>query len=186
MNGIPLPSGVGEVRLLPYCEVDGIRTFKDSEISYLFTMIQKENKVEDFFCDGSVQSGADLVSLLKSQDIVSWIIIYKEEIRGLLWLNRFRSTSATIQIIMLGRPQHNTLRVAKEAMEQVMHLKDTNDNYVFSVLKGFTLAHNFKTLELAKKIGFTLVGKIPNLVYHFYDKKYYDAIISYLVRRELS
>lgn len=179
----PLSPDVSKVNLLPYCEIDGLRTFKDSEIGYLFTLIQKESKTESLFSDGSVQSELDLIALFKKDDRKLWIVSYKDKIKGLAWLSDFRQSTACVHFVCFG-VDISLLKVAQQSIRQLIYMKDINNQYIFSVLTGFISEKNTKAIEFTEKMGLVFVGKVPNAIYDYYDQTYHGGMLFSATRGE--
>lgn len=172
----PLPSDISGVKLLPYCEVDGIRTFKDSEIGYLFALIQKEDKIESLFSDGSVQSELDLISLFKRDNRKLWIVSYKDKIKGLVWLSDFCQATACVHFVSFDT-DISLLKIAQQSIRQLIYMKDINNQYIFSVLTGVISEKNTKAIKFTEKMGLSFIGKIPNALYDYYKQTYYGGML---------
>ena len=168
-----------EVKLLPYCEVDGIRSFTDSEIGYIYTMLEKEGKAEAAFCDGSVKSNPDFIQFMK-YDSKLWVVIIEKKVVGIAWLNNFGHNIAWGHFAFF-KSTHNTVKLYRETMRQLIFLEDTN-GYVFSTLMGWVSSKNKIAIDMVKQAGMIKVGEIPNATYDYFDGKTYDAALFYITR----
>lgn len=172
-----------KVKLLPYCTIDGIPTFKDSEIGYLYTMLEKAGRAKAAFCDGSARSPEEFVQLMKSETNKLWVITVENKIKGITWLNNFRQTTAWGHFAFF-KTENKTLEIATETMKQLIYMKN-NDEFIFSVLMGFVSTKNKIAVEFIKHMGMTIIGKVPNAAFDYYDQKTYDAILFYVAREEV-
>jgi len=172
-----------KVKLLPFCTVDGIPTFKDSEIGYLYTMLEKEGRAEAAFCDGSARDAEEFIQLMKSEDNKLWVVTVENKIKGIAWLNNFRQTSAFGHFAFY-KTAASALKIARETMRQLIYMKN-GDEFVFSVLMGFVSANNKKAVEFIKRMGMTVIGEVPDAVFDYYDQKTYNAVLFYITRKEV-
>ena len=177
------------VNLLPFITVDGIPTFADSELKYLFRLIEEAGYVEDAFCDGSIQTPEDFVNACKSDGIRTWVVTYNGEIRMLAWLDNFKHASAYGHFVATKndgttKQCKEILRIAKETIRQLLNMKDQDGNYIFAVILGLIPANNDRAAKFSKAFGMVRVGIIPQAIYNYYNQTYEDGIISYITRKE--
>ena len=171
-----------EVKLLPYCEVDGIRSFTDSEVGYIYTMLEKEDKAEAAFCDGSVRSSEDFVHFMKYESKL-WVAVVDAKVVGIAWLNNFNHNTAWGHFAFF-ESDHDTVEIGRETMRQLMFLED-NNGYIFSVLMGWTSSKNKIVAGFLKQVRMIKVGEIPNATYDYFDGQTYDAALFYITREVL-
>ncbi len=168
---------------MPYCEIDGIATFTDSEIGYLYTMLEKAGKAKDLFCDGSIQSPEEFVDLFKNGYNKLWLISFNEEIKGIVCLTDFRQATAQAHFAFL-KTEKDTLEIAKEVTKQMIHMKNNDDKYIFSVLIGIVPENNKRAIKFTEKMGCTRLCNIPNFIFDYAKQEYFDGVLFYITREE--
>lgn len=170
-----------EVKLMPYCTIDGIPTFRDSEIGYLYTMLEKAGRADDLFCDGSVQSPENFVDLFKNGYNKLWLITTNDKVKGIVCLTDFRQATAQAHFAFF-KTEKDTLGIAKEVTKQMIHMKDNDDEYIFSVLIGIVPANNKKALSFTEKMGCTRLCNIPNFIFDYAEQEYFDGVLFNVTR----
>ena len=170
-----------EVKLLPYCTIDGVPTFRDSEIGYLYTMLEKAGRAKDFFCDGIVLSKEDFIQRMKDERM--WVFSVDNKIKGIVCLTDFRQATAMTHYAFF-KTERNTLKIAKEVRRQLIYMKDNDGNCIFSVLLGITPSKNERAIRFAAAFGCKKLCKIPDYFYDEADECYYDGILWSTTREE--
>jgi len=172
------------VRLLPYTEINGIRTLRDSDIVALYEKIISDGMKDVVFSDGEIANAFDFLTAMKYGNNKLFVVLADEEWAGVLWLNRFKSKTAHAHFCgfssFWGK---NTVDIGKKAINEVLHMKNGDNNeYLFDTLLGLIPVANIVAIKWVKKIGFIEVGVIPNGLWNEPMKHSEDGMLLCLTR----
>lgn len=170
--------------VIPYIEIDGIRTFPDSDILSIYDRIIDEGK-EYIFKDGTILSRVMFLEIMKDGRTALYIIYYEEKLLGIIWLNRFEGRLARVHwCIFDGFSAKQKIQAGRYASEQIMEMKDAKGNYVFDLLLGYMPTTNNKAIQFTCLCGGIIGGTIPNLIWDSKEGKSEPGVISYYSRDE--
>lgn len=166
-----------DVKIIPYTRVDGIPTFKDSEIYNLYIRMVAENKLEKVFYDGSVTSPEGFLQMFNEGDQFLYVFMNIEgKFLGFFWINHFEGPSCRIHFCMFNSAGKNIIKLAKMGLEFL--------GKYFRPLIGITPINNKVACKLIQKCGCISVGVMPEMIYNYYKQQNEEALISYYLRKE--
>lgn len=180
------------IKLIQYCEIDGVYNFPDSWIKSLFSRIREERLLSKAFYEGDVQTSDEFLQAMK-HGTNRLFIIYRDqpkdpkdrEILGITWLNGFRKRSAYMhQCLFRNAWGKESPEIGKAILDQLLHLSDSR-GYVFDVLIGLTPANNRLAVTWLQKVGLNIIGEIPDAAWDNKLGKSIPALISYAQREEV-
>ncbi len=167
--------------LLPYTEIDGIRTVKDSVIKGLFQMTVTEGLDKIVFYEGTVQTADEFLRVMKNS--MSWLFMKDGEIIGYTWLNRFENKTARHHFCVFKDHWGQLEELGRYTIQRLVNL-ESGDGYVFDLLTGFIPAWNERAIKFALKCGGKTHGVIPNAIWNHEKQQSEDAVFIYYTRSE--
>lgn len=172
-----------EYGMIPYCEVDGIRTFSDSFIMELYDRMVEEGTVEVTLYSGNITTREEYLKAIKYGLNKLWIVLKDDELVGMIWLNNFADRSADIHACMFkdawGR---YTVGPSKYALNQLLNTPNAEGEYTLDTLVGKIPVENQHMVRFSKKVGMSVVGIIPMAMYNGKTGKSVDCVITYINR----
>jgi len=173
-----------DIRLLPYCTIDGIRTFKDSEILAIHDRIVSEGK-EYIFKEGSISNRREFLKDMDHIGTALYVGYYQGAMAFILWLNRFEGRMARLHwCVFDGVSLKKIVLAGREAVRQLVNMKDSAGNYVFDLLIGYTPASNDRAVKFVKFCGGIVAAIVPNLIWNGEKKESEPGVISYYIREQ--
>jgi len=173
------------VAIVPYCEVDGIRTFKDSEIKTFYDRMVRDGVAPIVFHAGDVRSPSEFLQKMKSPGVSLYIVFLNNgTIAGIIWLTHFEGKSCRVHFTSFSEVwNEDTALIGREAIRQVLHMPDSSDvGYLFDVLIGLIPSRNVRAIKWLKKVGLQVSGEIPNSLWDAEEKKSISGTLLYLTR----
>jgi hypothetical protein len=172
--------------ILPYCEIDGIPTLKDSELAHLFDMIHDQGVLPVVFYDRTVTDRAGFVREMKRRD--TWpFVVYggDDEIMAIFWLNTFEGRSARIHFCGFPAIHGKAVQVARECLFRTLTMQ-AHGGYVLDTLVGVTPVDNKLAIRMLTRAGMVGIGVVPGMLDNAYTHQPMDALVSYATRKEFS
>ena len=81
-----------KIEVIPYIEVNGIRTFKDSEICNLYLSMLARS--ENIFTDGTVRNCEEFLEMFKYGTNLLYVMLCDRKPAGFAFLNNFTPKTA--------------------------------------------------------------------------------------------
>lgn len=167
--------------LIPYAVVDGVPSFKDSEIAGWFERLEKENLARWAFFGGALLSGAELVRFVKTAGIFTFTVwaggAGAAEMVGFFWLDRFVQRACFLHHVIF-RKFHG----AEATAIGVFVLSEVLRLGMADTILGLTPANNPLAVRYARRIGMQPAGRLPNIFYDAYANQSVDGILTYTTR----
>ena len=165
-----------KVKIVPYIEVDGIRTFTDSFIEDLYIRTINEN-LGYIFCEGDIDSSQTFLRLMKSGYNQLYVIFYDNDLAGYIWLNMFESKTARAHFCYFrkfwGKP---ATEIGKTFLSMCTKF--------LSVLQGLVPVSNKLAIRYCERLGMKRVGIIPRVIWNDINKKCEDGVLFYYLGEE--
>jgi hypothetical protein len=172
-----------EIKLLPYTAIDGIPTFTDSFIRGLYQRMAEEDLAEATFYDGTIRDAEGFLSAMKFGKNQFYVIAYKRETVGCVWLNNFQIRSAECHFCFFSNLSgRETIEVGQHIITEIVNMETVNGEPVFDVIVGITPTNNLAAIRFCRRLGFGIVGTMPHAVYDAKVGKSVEAQICYIER----
>jgi len=168
--------------IIPYVEIDGIRTIKDSEIKELFARTKQDGLVETVFYDGYIRTADDFLLLMKNKFIFFWVLKDGEQTVGYVWLDRAEGKAIRQHYCTFKEYWGKAVELGKFVLDKIMALQN-DDGFIFSVLIGIVPEWNKKAIDFSVKCGGVNAGVIPNMIWNGYKEQTENAVLIYYTRR---
>ena len=170
------------IELLPYTEVDGIRTVPDSDMKRLFERTVDDDLDKIVFYEGTIQTADEFLKAMKYGDILFYILMVDNKTVGYTWLNRFENHTARQHFCVFKEFWGQSVDLGKRVLSIFLDMKDKDENYIFDLLTGFVPAWNARAIQFSQKCGGKTHGIIPNAIWNQEQQKSEDAVFIYYTR----
>lgn len=171
------------MKIIPYVEINGLRTFLDSDIEKLWDRMVEDGSDKVVFYGGGVEDGKGLVEWFKNpQNIVHMVVDDDTEVVSITWINNTTSVSAFFHFCVFSKAWGNTEDLLKMSIKSWFAFKNPDGSYMFDVLMGMVPEINSKAVSAMVKIGCTNLGYIPSVI----DNKYLGKMGAYFLYLERS
>ncbi len=172
-----------DVGVVPYCEIDGIRTFKNSEIMEFYERMVRDGTAPLVFHDGAITSSNDFLRMMKGPNAALYVAYYKEEACGVGWLTHFEPKARSCRAHFTAFSEvwkEDTVSIGREVFNQMLHMKADDGEFVFDVFLGLVPLFNVRVIKWLNKVGLVRVGEIPNALWN--GKESIPGMLFYLIR----
>lgn len=172
------------VKIVPYCHVDGVPTYKDSEVRKFFARIVRDGLKDIIFHAGDVTTENQFLARMKAST-TSMYVVYADDIEaGLIWLTHFEGKSCRVHFTSFSEVWGmDTVSIGRDAIRQVLYMRDASGDYVFDVLLGLIPAQNIRAVKWLAKVGLVQACMIPNALWN--GDESIPGTLLYLTRKEL-
>ncbi len=105
------------LKIIPYTEVDGIKTFRDSDILDLYGRMVKDGTADTVFYEGTVSTREEFLASIKNRGTLLFILKVDDKIVGFTWLNRFENRTAHNHFVAFSEVWgKETVEIGKETL----------------------------------------------------------------------
>ena len=167
------------IKIIPYCEIDGVRTFADSEIIDIYNQMEM---VDNVFIDSQITSAAEFLQAMKYGDNHLYVIMNDADLVAIAWINRFEGKLARLHFSFIDLEYHGKVAVGKKLVGDILNVKNSKNEYVFDMLVGVVPENNKKACEYVQAVGLIKIGVLPYGSYNRFKGKSEASMIGYLTR----
>jgi hypothetical protein len=156
-----------DIKLIPYCEVDGIRTFSDSEIAELYDRMEMDNTANTVFYDRAVTNRAGFVVLMKEPGTYLYVIMRDEiegvvEKLGVVWLNRVKYRRAHLHFCLFSNAWgKGSVDIGRQVVERLINMKSGEGEYLFDAFFGIIPWVNTDAIRYVKECRARIICNLP-------------------------
>lgn len=175
--------------LQTYCEVDGVRTMRDSRILGIFDRLVSQGDLRKVFYDGVIGNRETFLRSMKHGDNALYLVMAGELEVGVCWLNGWKQRTAQVHFCFFReaiKAKVDTVAIGRWMLRELLTIEGQNGEYLLDVLLGGTPANNRLALHYLKRCGWTVAGVVGDgcLLYWENDRRV-DLVISSIRRRDL-
>jgi len=171
------------MQIVPYVEIDGAWTLKDSFVKTLWDKMEAEGTAKRVFCTGMVTDRDRFLAFMKSSKTVVLTQWDNDECVFIGWLNNISQHTAYAHFCCFksiwGEQSEEAL---KNALERWFAFKDSEGELMFDVLCGAIPETNKLAIRLAERCGITKLGTIPDYIRDAYTGVKTGMTIVYIRR----
>lgn len=176
-----------QIKIIPYTLIDGVPTYRDSEILDLYDRMVADKTVDAVFSDLQIQTSGEWLAAMKSNLNMLFVIYADDEISAILWLNRFEGRTARNHFCTFSNAWgKHTVGMARAAFDYVLHLKGPAGGYLFDVITGILPAANQLALGYITRVGVKYHGPVPNVCFSKRSGKSEPGYFTYITREILN
>jgi RimJ/RimL family protein N-acetyltransferase len=167
---------------VPYVVMDGVPTFKDSDLKKIYEKIQLQQLIVTLFHDGSVNNEADFIQMVKAPGTLFWVIMDQDSNPvAIWWLNRLTKSHAWCHFVLFkeawGTSKSDAL--GKEAMQICF------EKLGFNVIMGMIPASNKFGLRYLERVGLKHLGVVEGLLWSSKFEAPVDGVILKISKGDL-
>lgn len=149
-------------RIEHYRKIDGVRTFPDSYIAWVYQRLLNDGSIESIFYDGSVRNAQDFIRVLKRS--VTIIAFQNADPIALSWVNDFHHKWGQLHFAfmstMWGRHDEQE-QVANLILREFLYRKCLNGQFCFDALLGVVPVRNRKAWAFVERTQPKIIGVMP-------------------------
>ena len=173
-----------DLRIIPYVEIDGTRTYSDTEIMKLFNRVVEDGIYDTVFYEGSISTCEDFLCTMKGANNHLYVLDGNSETYGFVWLNRFEGRAAHLHFCTFKNIWGSGLSVGigKKALLELINLQDKKGNYFFDLFVGWLPLWNAHAINFVHNCGAKKLGVVPNAVFNKTINRSESACFVYFTR----
>lgn len=178
---------MSEYVFMPFALVDGVPTFRDSEILHLYGLMVRDKTVDRAFYDGSVSSPYDFLSLVINRQRCQLFVVYRKVHRkvpvGMAWLTNFEARWARVHFCVFREGWGKDIfEIGWFGIREIFNLNEpgTSGRPRFHGLTGLTPTENTRAIRFIEKLGFQRGGILPFGWYDQQEQVSKPALLTYL------
>ena len=177
-------SGVlDSIKIIPYIKNDGVPSFRDSEIMFLWEKALGEKALDYMFLDRDAVSPYEFLFMVKEDTTNLFIVLVNKEPALLILLNNISYGKAEGHFFFYnGFRGGKAVKIGRYCLNYLINIKLTETTYVYDVIIGITPVKNVFACKFLNKLGMKIIGKIPFYLYNEKTKRQEDIIYSYYCR----
>lgn len=169
-----------DFKLYPYCEIDGVHTFHDSEIKELYYKMLSDK--DNIYRDNCITNADDFLKHMKYEAAL-YVGYYGDEAFGFIYLDHFEAKTARAHFYVFkafrGRPEN--IEVSKSILRTIFDAK-YNGVFLYNTLIGLIPSDNKIGRHFLKKLGGIILGIIPNSMWDEDKARSVDGTVVYFIR----
>ena len=174
------------MKITPYIEIDGIRTFTDTFVKSLYSRMVDDGTDKVVFSDGGIKSEEDFLGFMKYGQNYLFVIKNETDISAILWLNRILDKTCYAHFCgFQGSLGEGSVDVGRFAMNHVFGVKDDWGNPCFETVLGLIPTWNNVGIKWLKKVGLVEIGKIPNALWDEKTNKSVEGTLLHITKEIL-
>jgi hypothetical protein len=156
-----------QIKIAPYCEIDGVRNMADSFVMSLWQRLEAEGLPPAFEKSSNYRDAGDWLADMKSKSSLLHVVHVDGELAGCFWLNHFQERFCQFHFFFYRGWKSKTVEIGREVVRQALGWKDKDrGGYVLDMLLGVSRSDNNVVKILTREVGWQVVGEIP---YGFHD-----------------
>ena len=169
-----------DLKVVPYLEVDGVRTFRDSELMTFYRRIMEESP--HVFGDGSIGSPHEFVREFKhNPDNQLFVPLIGNDPVGLIWFNHFQHAFAQGHFCFFKK--YWGTRIIVESTRRILGIF-FRYNSGCNVVIGIIPSKNLPALKFVRRLGAETVGVIKLGYTDAKSGEADDAVVIQIMRGE--
>ena len=141
----------------------------DHVVAYIWQIIEEQGLKNRTWSDGSVQTDMDFFKFFINRNIMIFLI-YEDGLKGMCWLTGFGRKSAYGHFMFFREAWgKSTIRLGKHALNYWLNMEKDGEK-IFDVIIGETPYKNRQAVKFIQKIGFKIIGEVPNYAVFSYAR----------------
>jgi len=174
---------VDSIKIVPYLKKDGVPTFLDSEIFFLWEKAVSEKAMDYMFLDRKTVSPQFFLEYIQGFDINFFVVFADKEMVAFILMTNILYGKAELHFFSYNNCQREkALEVSRYCLKYLINIKLTESTYLYDVIIGITPVKNVFACILSKKAGMKVVGRIPKYLYNIKTKQQEDVMYQYYSR----
>jgi hypothetical protein len=178
---------MSKLLLVPYCQYNGEWTLPPDILKFSWQKLVQEETAKVVFYDGKVKTEEEFITMCQLPDVHTHFLFREDngDVAGIGWLNNFAGNSAHCHWVCFkciwGRTSDRAIRQTLKYWFSFA----LDEKPLFDTILGIYPEDNEGIDIFAKRNGFTVIGKIPNLLHNYWEDRKVGAVFSYIERRQI-
>jgi RimJ/RimL family protein N-acetyltransferase len=172
------------IDLQRYIVWDGIPTMADSSLGSLYARMAADGTLDAMNFEGQLADDKAFLAAAKSAAYFALVLADGQPV-AVCWLNRFELRRAHLHFCLFragwGKP---SVTIGKQALAQLISLKDAAGNHCLDVIWGAVPAGNLLASAFVEKCGGRLCGMIPKYFWNAARGRCENALIYSYTRED--
>ena len=147
-----------QLKIIPYITIDGIPTFKDSDIISFYDRMVKDGTADDVFQDGSIRSAENFLDAMKGPNNFLIVAHWQGEPAGVMLANRFQGRFAQNHFCAFSEFWGNRDIILQCGRYGSLYMLD---NLGLDMLMGLVPASNQRAIAAVVASGGKIIGELP-------------------------
>jgi len=164
------------LQMMPYMEFDGIRTFTDSQILGFYDQMVKDGTIAQMTFEGVFLNPNDFLAEMKSRSSHLYVAMEDNIPVALIWVNHIEMAAARVHFCFFSNSWGHAQEIMKFAQD---YLAD-----IYGVLLGYLPSCNTRAVQACLRMGLTVLGKVPDLIWDHANQKRVEGTIVYYRKNE--
>ena len=160
--------------IVPYARIDGVPTFKDTQIMKIYDRIIEEGKGYVFQC-GTIKNRQEFLDAMGDPSVFMYVVYRDTTIVLIYWLNRFEGALARVHICTFNDVSYKHKVEAGRYINKVI-------SGCYDVLVAYIPKANRKAVLYSTHCGGKIAGTVPSLVWNEFKKTSEPGVIVYYRR----
>jgi len=153
------------ITLIPYVELNGMRTIPDDIVFESFDIMVREGTQKTVFYNGSVKTRESFLEFMKDTRNLPVFVMYDNVISGIFWINGLHSNFAFAHFCLFKNAWGDVSKeIGHKVLEYWFSIPDKDGNSLFDLIIGIIPSFNKKAESYVRSLGFKKVGDIPNMI----------------------
>lgn len=169
------------LKVVPYLEVDGVRTFRDSDLREWWHRMQEDGSGEHVFRDGSIKTADEFLWQMKmNPDCQLYVGLSDNDPAMISWLNYFQYHHCQAHFCAFKKFWGNPILIelGKMFIETFFRTQDVH------MIIGLAPADNFRARNYLKSIGAKELGMLPQGFWNAHSNQAEDARLFQALRSD--
>jgi hypothetical protein len=185
----PAIHAVFKTKLKPYQTIDGVPSFKDSELVNLLERAKEERlfPLVMYNMDPEMSAATFLHMYKSGAGRHLWLVFYDGELAGWVWLDDIANRTARSHFCLFRWVSKNRFseQIGREMFWQLFSLKFRN-GATLQVIRAEMPKFNKPGLWFLENVGMRVIGEIPSGAYRFSTGKFYPMVYLYATKDMLN
>jgi hypothetical protein len=182
-NGDKTSRATDPVKLVPYVLNDGVPTFRDSEIRYLWDRAVADDALDSMFLDRKSFSSDDFLEFINRDDVNFFVAFDKNDPAVLILMTNIVFGRAECHYFFFKSFRGlKAIRIGQRCLKILSEIKTVDSTYVYDTIIGITPVRNKAACRVLETLNMKAVGIIPGYIYNAKTKQQEDIIYSYYCR----
>lgn len=174
---------MGDLVLIPYLNNKGEWTLPGSVLQYAWDKMVRERLEKKVFYDGKVFNADSFIDACQSPHTHTHFMFGEDgDLAAIGFINHFESNHAHMHWVCYRNTWgEGAEQAARQSLKYWFHFQ-RGDKPLFDILLAIFPEDNPMIEAFARRIGITILGTVPGILFNKYKNKPVGAIISYIER----
>ena len=174
------------MKITPYIEIDGIRTFTNTFIKSVYSRMVDEGTDRIVFSDGTVNTPEDFLAIMKYGQNYLFVVENEADLSAIMWFNRVRYKTCYAHFCGFnGSIGVGSVDIGRFAIDHLLGVTDDFGKPCFETVLGLIPSWNIVGIKWLKKVGLIEIGKIPNALWDEKENKSVEGTLLHITREIL-